>query len=172
MRGLKFFLAVLVALAVHFLAAGFFPGFPAYADLFLVIVVFHALDGHLLAGLLGGFAAGLVTDGLTGGLFGLFGFADTLVGYGAALATKRVVIEHTPGAFVLFGVAALAQQAILALLSLTLLAGSPLPGTLEVGAKVLTTGVLGAALFFGRGRLTGISARWRKMRQGRIRFGR
>jgi len=171
-RGLRVAGAILVALLVHLLAVRFLPGFPVYVDLFLVLVVFNALDGHLLAGLLGGFAAGLVTDALTGGFFGLFGFANTLIGYGSALATKRVVIEHATGAFLFFGVAALAQQAVLVVLSLILLPGGPLPGMVSVGVKVLTTGVFGSLLFFGRGRLSGVSVRWRKMRRGKIRFDR
>lgn len=170
MRGLKFAGALLVALLIHLLAVRLLPDFPVFVDLFLVLFLFNALDGHLMAGLLGGCAAGLVTDALTGGFFGLHGFANTLVGYGSALASKRVVIEHATGALLFFGVATLAQQAVLALLSLILLPGSPLPGTVSVGVKVLTTGVLGALLFFGRSRLAGVSARWRKMRRGKIRF--
>ena len=80
MRHLKFTGGLLVALAVHLIGVQIYPNFSIAFDVFLVVLVFNALDGNLLAGMLGGLAAGLLADGVTGGLFGLFGVVDTIVG--------------------------------------------------------------------------------------------
>ena len=75
MRFLKFSGALTVALVVHLVGVQIYPNFSVAFDVFLVALIFHALDGNLLAATLGGFAAGILTDGVSGGLFGLFGVA-------------------------------------------------------------------------------------------------
>ena len=82
MRALRFFLALGVAAVLQFVGMQLFPWFTLAVDFFLVIAVFNAMDGSTLAGMLGGCLAGLLTDALTGGPFGLYGFANTVVGYG------------------------------------------------------------------------------------------
>src|SRR3990172_7987344 len=58
-RVLRFLAVLALAAGLHLVAVRLFPDFPLYVDLFLVVAVFHARDGHSVAGMLGGAAAGL-----------------------------------------------------------------------------------------------------------------
>jgi len=172
MRALRFVGALLVAAILQFAGMQFFPWFTLAVDFFLVIAVFNAMDGSILAGLLGGCLAGLVTDALTGGPFGLFGFANTVVGYGTATAALRLVIQRASSSLLVFCLAAAAQQAVVLALALLLL---PIPGAPDVrwiAVKVATTGILGLGLYLGRNRLLRRMDGWRRARISKIRFGR
>ena len=171
MRALRFAAFLAAALAVHFLGTYLFASFPVAFDVFLVVAVFHALDGKLVAGLLGGAAAGLLTDTLTGGPWGLFGIADTLVGYGTALAALRLVIQRASGVLLLFGLAAAGQQAVLTLLVVVFFAAGEHPAFVSVLLKVVTSGVLGLALYRGRQMLNRRLSLWRRSRASRLRLG-
>ena len=50
MRGLKFGAGLLAALVLHFLGVSISGGFSQVLDLFLVVTLFNALDGDLVAG--------------------------------------------------------------------------------------------------------------------------
>ena len=172
MRALRFAVAMLVAALLQFVGMQLFPWFTLAVDFFLVIAVFNALDGSALAGMLGGCVAGLLTDALTGGPFGLFGFANTVVGFGTATAAVRLVIQRASSSMLVFSLAAAAQQAVVLILALLLL---PLPGAPDVrwiAVKVATSGVLGLALYLGRGRFLSRMDIWRRTRGTKIRFGR
>jgi len=54
------------------------PNFARAVDIFLVVAALYGLRGNSLSGLLVGLVVGLLQDTLTSGLFGLFGFADTI----------------------------------------------------------------------------------------------
>jgi rod shape-determining protein MreD len=149
-----------------------FPWFTLAVDFFLVIVVFNALDGSTLAGMTGGCAAGLLTDALTGGPFGLFGIANTVVGYGTATAAQRLVIQRASSSLLVFCLAAAAQQAVVLALALLLLPSPGAPDVRWIAVKVATSGVLGLALYLGRGRFTSRMEVWRRTRTSKVRFGR
>jgi len=55
---------------------------------------------------------GLLHDTLTSGPYGLFGFADTIVGYTTARLAQRLVIQRSTGVLALVSFASVAQQAI------------------------------------------------------------
>ena len=172
MRALRFIVALGIAAILQFVGMQLFPWFTLAVDFFLVIAVFHAMDGATVAGMLGGCLAGLLTDALTGGPFGLYGFANTVVGYGTAHTALRLVIQRASSSLLVFCVAAAAQQAIVLALALLLL---PMPGAPDLGwivVKVVTTGVLGLALYLGRGRLLRRLDVWRRARTAKIRFER
>jgi rod shape-determining protein MreD len=169
MRALRFIGALLAAVLVHVAGVHLWPDFTRAVDVFLVLTVFIAMGGNLLAGLGCGLLAGLVLDALSGGPYGLYGFADTLVGYWTAFASQRLVIQRWSGVLLLFALAAVAQQAILIGLGAFLLTG-PLPT--EVAwplIKTGTTAVLGLALFTGRRRLQGRIETWRRNRSSKLR---
>lgn len=169
MRGLRFAAALLAAVLLHVAAVRFFDGFFRVTDLFLVVVVFTALGGTLLAGMLGGLAAGLLTDTLTGGLYGMYGFADSIVGYGAAFAAHRLVIQRATAVWLVFSAAAAVQQTVVIGLSMVLLEDPALPGFLPVVLKVVVTGVLGAASHLTGRRLVRSIGIWKKHRTARLR---
>lgn len=172
MRALRFGVALIIAALAQFAGMQFFPWFTLAVDLFLVIAVFNALDGAVLAGMLGGCVAGLVADALSGGPFGLFGFANTVVGYGTASAVLRLVIQRASSSLLVFCLAAAAQQATMLALSLLLLPNPAAPDLRWIGVKVATTGVLGLGLYLGRGRFVKLSDDWRRARTAKIRFDR
>lgn len=91
MRAVRFLVGLLVAGVVHVLGVQLFDGFSSTIDVFLVVALFNSLGGSPLAGLLGGLVTGWCADVMTGGLYGIYGFCNTLVGYGAAVAAQRLV---------------------------------------------------------------------------------
>ncbi len=145
MRALKFLAALAAALLVHLLGVRLWPDFPRVLDLFLVVVVLHALDGESLPALLGGLAAGLLHDALSGGLYGLYGFADTLVGYGTARLAQRLVIQRSTGVLGVVAFATAAQQAVLVVLAFLLQSDPGLPQAGWVAVRAGACGVVGMA---------------------------
>ena len=170
MRGLRLAMALAVATLLHVVGVSLFPQFSLAVDLFLVIAVFNAMDGNSAAGMFGGTAAGLVTDGLTGGYFGLFGIANTVVGYGTAITAQRLVIQRPASSLLVFAVAAAAQQLILLGISLLFLPGADLPQYSWILVKVGTTGVLGGVFYLANRRMRSRVEMWRRTRKTRIRF--
>lgn len=161
-----------VAAFLQFAGMQLFPWFTLAVDFFLVIAVFNAMDGAPVAGMLGGCLAGLLTDALTGGPFGLYGFANTVVGYGTATAALRLVIQRASSSLLVFCLAAAAQQAVVLALALLLLPTPGAPDVRWIAVKVATTGILGLALYLGRGRFLRRMEGWRRARTARIRFDR
>lgn len=168
MRAGRFALALGLAILVHALGVRLHPVFGQAIDLFLVLAVLNALDGDSRAGLLGGLAAGTAHDALAGGLFGLFGFADTLIGYGVARLSQRLVIERPSGVLPVAAVAAVVQQAVAVGLALALLPEPRLPDPLWLAIRAAVVAVLGT-LFFALGRWwRGGTDRRRRRRRERI----
>jgi len=172
MRGLRFAAALLVVTAAHLLGVGAWKGFGLVFDLFLVLAIFNALDGDTFAGLAGGLVAGLVADAVSGGLYGLHGLADSIVGYGTAFATQRLVVQRPPSVFLVFSLAAALQQLMLATVTLLMLPHPELTAYPWVVAKVVGSGVLGALVFVARRQLRVRFSRWRRTRTVRVRMGR
>jgi len=172
MRALRFTAALVVAALIQFTGMQVFPWFTLAVDLFLVILVFNAMDGSTVAGMLGGCVAGLLTDALTGGPFGLFGFAGTVVGFGVATAAQRLVIQRASSSLLVFCLGAAAQQAIVLTLALLLLRAPEAPDPRWIVVKVVSSGVLGLGLYLSRGRFLRRMETWRRARTARIRFGR
>ena len=170
MRSLRLAAALVVATLLHVAGAHLFPDFSSAIDLFLLIVVFNALDGNTLAGMLGGLAAGLVTDALTGGPFGIHGLADTIIGYGTAYAVQRLVIQRVTGVFQLFALAAATQQALLMGVSLLLLPSPEAPRILWLMVRIVSSGLLGSVLYLADKRLRSTAEGWQTARSSKIRF--
>jgi len=171
MRAGRFAVGLVLAVVVHAAGVRIHPGFAQAVDLFLVLVVLHALDGDSRAGLLGGLAAGSVHDALAGGLFGLYGFADTIIGYGVARLSQRLVIERPSGVLPVAAVAAVVQQAITVGLAMVLLPDPRLPDPVWLAVRAGTSGVLGTLLFaLGRWWRGGADRRRQRKRE-RIQLG-
>ena len=171
-RALQFAGAVIVALVVHLIGARLLPEWSLIFDLMLIVVVFNSLDGHTASGMFGGLVAGWVTDVLTGHAFGFFGLVDTIVGYSAAFAVQRIVIQRPAGAALLFSLASACQQGLVLGLSLLFLSAPEAPAYPWLLAKAAATGLLGAVAFFTRQRLLNKVDLWRHTRRTRIRLER
>ena len=109
------------------------PDFARAVDVFLVVVALHGLQGNSLSGLLVGLLVGLLQDTLTSGPFGLFGFADTIVGYVTARLAQRLVIQRATGVLAVVSFASALQQAIAIGLAFLLLPGPSCPAPLGGG---------------------------------------
>ncbi len=170
MKLLGFLLGLAAAAALHTLGARLAAGFPAAFDLFLVVVVYNSLSSRLAWSTAGGSAAGLLRDVLSGGLYGLHGFADTLVAYLTARLRERLVIQKPLQVGLLFALAAATQLVILAILQFLLVSGADLPGLGTLAARMVTCGILGPLLLLFDVRLRSVTARWRERRRRRLKM--
>jgi rod shape-determining protein MreD len=146
-RVLKFVLGLAAAVVAHAVGVRLVPHWSQAVDLFTVVLTLNALAGNSLGGLAGGVAAGMAQDALTGGMFGLYGFADTIVGYVVARAAQRLVIERAIGVFPVAAAASLVQQAIVVGLTVLLLPERQLPDLGWVAVCSLVSGVAATLLY-------------------------
>lgn len=160
MLAVRYVAALLVVLLVHSLGVWFVPEFARLIDLFVVLVVLTGMRGNSFAGLIGGLVAGLAQDVLSAGLFGLHGFADTLVGYGSARLAQRLVIERPSGVLLVAAAGSIVQQAVLVGLAFALLPERELPEPMWIGLRAASAGVIAMVVFAG-------GARWRTGSQER-----
>jgi rod shape-determining protein MreD len=160
-----------LAVLVHFLGARMWPHFTQVVDVFLVAVSLGALSGNSLVGLLAGLLVGLTQDTLTPGLYGLYGFADTIVGYSVARLAQRLVIQRATGVFAVVAFASLVQQGVVVGLSLMLLPAPSLPSLYEVGIKAAVCGGLGMLIYAVTNRWTASYESRRRNRMSRLRLG-
>ncbi len=170
MRALRFVLALLAVVGLHALGVRLFAGFPVYFDLFLVLTVAWAFGASPLVGLSAGLASGLVADAFSGGLYGLNGFANTLVGYLTAVAVLNLAKLNSSGAAIVYALAAVMQQLVIVVLALLLLPAPEPPEVTAVLWKVGVTAGLGAAAFLSERHLARLSGKLRRARESRLRF--
>ena len=170
MRALKLLAGVAAALLVHLAGTQLFGGFGRFVDVFLVVVVIYALEGETLSAIFVGLLVGLLHDTLTGGPFGLFGFADTIVGYSAARLAQRLVIQRATGVLAVVSFAAALQEAVVVGLMVMLLPDPQLPTPFGVALKAGLCGVLGMILYIAGSRWQQGSESRRRNRMSRLRF--
>ena len=86
-------LGTLTALALAVVAQAAFRGLEwrgtPTVDLVLVVVVYIALTGGPVAGLLAGTVGGLVQDALSSGILGMGGLAKTVVAFWPAVSARN-----------------------------------------------------------------------------------
>lgn len=170
MKGLRFALALAAAIVVHALGSRLVAGFPAAVDLFLVLAVFNSLSSSAAWSAVGGSAAGLVRDALSGGLYGLHGFADTLTAYFAARLQQRLVVVKAAQVGMLMMVAAAIQLVVLTGLQWLLLSGGEWPGWKTSVVRLLSAGILGSLFFVLFGSTREMLARLRERRRRRLKI--
>jgi rod shape-determining protein MreD len=168
---LKPLAAIALAALVHFVGMSLWPGFGRSVDVFLVVVVLYGLKGNSLSALLVGLAAGLLQDTLTSGPFGLFGFADTIVGYVTARLAQRLVIQRPTGVLGVVSFASALQQAVAVALTLVLLPSPELPSPLWAAVRAGACGLLGMAIHVAMGNWRRTLEARRRGRMNRIRMG-
>ena len=102
MRGARVAAAVAAALALQTTLSTFIADGTAVVDLGLVVVVFVALTGGPVTGMLTGSAAGLLQDTLSSGVVGIGGFAKALVGFVAGVLGRQFIVTAALPRFVMF----------------------------------------------------------------------
>jgi len=162
--------ALLAAYLVQLLGVSLSSVFPRVVDPFLLVMVWYSLRTGVVGAELIGTGTGLLQDGLSGGFFGLYAFADTLVGYGVALAAQRVVVGQQAARVLIFAAAAALQQLVLVVLLRTMVADSPLPTPGSVLGKIITTSLLGAALISMESGARSQWSTWQRRRSRTLRF--
>jgi rod shape-determining protein MreD len=103
-RTLALLAALVLALAVQTTLAHLLLGNQARIDLVLVVVVYAALTGGPVSGLLVGSVAGLAQDALSGGVVGVSGLSKSAIGFLVGqLATHFIVAQALPRLVIFFG---------------------------------------------------------------------
>jgi rod shape-determining protein MreD len=136
--------AVLVQTALGYLS----PGTGRLLDPFLLVVVYCALSGGELHGMLAGTAAGWVEDVLFGGrVLGLTPLSKLLVGFAVGLAGRRFLISNTVARATTVFLATLADGLLVPwLASVFLLDVLPL-GALALAGRAALNALVGGALY-------------------------
>jgi len=168
---LKLLAGLAAAVLLHLVLMQLWPELARPMDVFLVVVVLYGLGGNSLASLFAGMLVGLVHDTLTNNPFGLFGFADTIVGYSTARLAQRLVIQRATGVLAVVSFAAALQEAIVVGLMVMLLPDPQLPTPLGVALKAALCGVLGMILYMAGSQWRQGADSRRRNRMSRLRLG-
>ena len=171
MSALKLLAGLAAAVLLHLVLMQLWPELARPMDVFLVVVVLYGLGGNSLASLFAGMLVGLVHDTLTNNPFGLFGFADTIVGYSTARLAQRLVIQRATGVLAVVSFAAALQEAIVVGLMVMLLPDPQLPTPLGVALKAALCGVLGMILYMAGSQWRQGADSRRRNRMSRLRLG-
>jgi len=162
-------LATALALALQTTLARVLIRGTVAVDLVLVVVVYAALAGGPVAGLLTGTFAGLVQDALSSGLIGVGGLAKTVVGFLAGVVgTQFIVAQSIPRFVVFFGATLVHAVVFIGLYVLLNLRpfGAPYEAVLGQAVGNAIVGVLAFHLIES---LPGAMERRRTARGGRLR---
>ena len=166
----RFLVALAVAYLTQLVGLRVSPHFTLVVDPFIVVLVWFAMRTNPLLGQLFGAGAGLVQDALAGGVFGLHAFANTLVGYGVALAAQRVVVGQQAVRVLIFAAAAALQQGVLIGLMTAMLENAPLPHLGFILAKIVVTALAGAVLISLESHARSQWSSWQRRRSRQLRF--
>lgn len=161
MRLLKSVIGLTLAAALCSSGQLLFPGLLAWFDPFLVVVLFHSLERQPGWSMVEGCAAGLARDVLSGGLYGLHGIADTVVGFAAARLRQRLVIQRGIQVALMAALGAALQHALVAIVEAAFLPGGDGPDPLQAGVSMVSTGLACAGLYA----LTHRFGDWRRQRR-------
>lgn len=170
MKFLQFFIGLLCVTLIHVLGQRFFSQFSLVIDPFLVLVVYYSLHNNPAWSSVVGSVAGLAHDSLSGGLYGLHGFADTLVAHVSSRLQQRLVVQQPLQVGLLFVLASAFQLTILATLQFWLVGGSELPGLGSMTARMMTSGLAGVILLVIKGQVRELDASWRARQRRRLKI--
>ena len=163
MKTARVLAAIAVALALQITLARFAIGGDTVVDLVLVVVVYAALAGGPITGLLAGTAGGLAQDALGGGLVGVGGFAKTLVGFLVGVVGSQFIVAQSLTRFVVFFAATMMHAACFyGLYALIEPRGFPV---IAVLTQAIGNGVVGVAAFQVAAMTPGLAARRRGRRR-------
>lgn len=160
---LQFLGAVGLAAGLHVLGLRIHPATAQFFDPFLILGLYRSLRQGPALSALAGTVVGLAHDALSGGLYGLHGFATTLASYITARLQIRMMIHKLSQVALLLLLASAFHQALLGTLQFLMVPSAELPGVLATLIKMATTCLFGTAIYATADRL----ASWRQLRQDR-----
>ena len=105
-------IAIALALALQTTLAPFVVGGTTAIDLVLVAVVYIALTGGPVSGMLAGSVAGLIQDQLSTGVLGIGGLAQSIVGFVVGAIGQQFIVTAALPRLVTFVGATAAYQAL------------------------------------------------------------
>lgn len=150
MRPVSFVVGLVVVVLAHLAGTWLAPDFPRWANLFVALVVLVGLGARSLPSMAAGSVAGLLHDVLSGGPYGLYGFADTIVGYATARLSQRLILTRVSAIFAVIAAAVLLEEAILILLVTGLTSAAPSPSWVDLGIRAAVSGLAGALAYAAR----------------------
>jgi rod shape-determining protein MreD len=169
-RSLRFAFALLAVYLLHVVAVRLWPAFPRVVDLFLVLIVHHAVRSSSLGGMLGGLFGGLVEDAVTGTFYGLYGIAGTVVGYAAARGARALAVQQPAVVALLVALFVAVQQALLTVLLLMMTLDPPIPQPGWLLLRCACCAAVALVASSGGGVLKRRLDRWRGSRDTRVRL--
>ena len=168
MRVLRFFLALVAALVVHLVLVGAEPQASRVFDPFLIVIVFQAMRGDIVFAMVSGALVGLTQDAVSGGLYGLHGFAGTVVGYVLAGAVRFLSLQKFYYVILFFAAAVLVKEIVVQLLFVALLRRPEVPLLDDLVLQVVLAGLVGAAAVATVETLSQRLSAWRRSRRPRV----
>ena len=169
-RVLRFFLGLVIAVSVHALGLRIHGLTPQLLDPFVVLVIYHSLRSSVAVSTTVGSLVGLTQDALTGGLYGLHGFADTLVAYAVAAVRERFLVQQPLQVAILAALGGALQMAALAFLQFALVTPAEVPHPGFALVKMLVTGALTMAVYLAANRFFDWDRGRREKRSRRLRL--
>jgi rod shape-determining protein MreD len=161
--------AVIVSLVAQSLLARVFGDARLYIDLPLVAVLYVALSGGRVAGLLAGTVAGLSQDAMSGGVLGIGGMSKSIAGFlGGIIGTQFIVTQMMPRVLVFMGGTIVNAVVFMGLYLMLGLRHFDRPW-LDVLLQAASNGLVGAMVFAVVDFLPGAKERWRVRRDYRKR---
>ncbi len=171
--GLLQFLAALgLAVALHVLGLRIHKDAAQFFDPFLILALYRSLRQGPALSMLAGTVVGLAHDALSGGLYGLHGFASTLAAYLTSKLQIRMMIHQLSQVALLLLLASALHQAMLGTLQFLMVPAAELPGVLSTLIKMATTSLFGTAIYAAVDRFEAWREQRRDKRSLRPSFGR
>lgn len=112
MRAVGVLVAIALALALQTSLARFLVGGAAAVDLVLIVVVYVALTGGPVTGMLAGSLAGLTQDALSIGVIGIGGLSKSIVGFVVGAIGQQFIVTAALPRLVIFLASTVAHAAI------------------------------------------------------------
>ena len=112
MRAVGVLVAIALALALQTSLARFLVGGAAAVDLVLIVVVYVALTGGSVTGMLAGSLAGLTQDALSIGVIGIGGLSKSIVGFVVGAIGQQFIVTAALPRLVIFLASTVAHAAI------------------------------------------------------------
>lgn len=164
----RFLLALLAAVFLQTLALWMLPATWWIVDPFLLLVVIWSLGISPGVSLAVGTTTGWVQDALTGGFYGLHGFANTSTAWIIAQLRQRFVIQQPLQLSLLFALAAILQKLQIALLSYFVLSGAEMLSPGKLITIAIANGILGPILLGVMEQIRSTYQEWSRRRQQRL----
>jgi rod shape-determining protein MreD len=160
-------ISIALALALQTTLAPFVVGGTTAIDLVLVAVVYIALTGGPVSGMLAGSVAGLIQDQLSTGVLGIGGLAKSIVGFAVgAIGQQFIVTAALPRLVTFLGATAAYQALFMGLYVVLGLRSFPSPWK-AIATQALGNAVVGMIAFTIVEAVPGIVERRRAGRRSR-----